>query len=48
LSKSTVSRKDPDRRAKLRAWKEGRRAAREAAMPLSHDDLRAGSEWDDA
>jgi hypothetical protein len=36
-----MSRKDPDRRAKLRAWKEGQQAAREAAMPLTHDHLRA-------
>jgi hypothetical protein len=36
-----VGRKDLDRKAKLRAWKEGQRASREAAMPLSHGDLRA-------
>jgi hypothetical protein len=30
-----------DRKAKLRAWKEAKRMAREAGMPLSHDDLRA-------
>ncbi len=36
-----MSRKDPERRARLRAWKQGERAAREAAMPVSHGDLRA-------
>ena len=30
-----------DRKAKLRAWKDGQRARREAGMALSHDDLRA-------
>jgi hypothetical protein len=35
-----VSRKDPDRKAKLRAWKQGQRAAREAARPISDRDLR--------
>ncbi|MFL5540425.1 MAG: DUF2695 domain-containing protein [Longimicrobiaceae bacterium] len=32
--------KDPDRKAKLRAWKEGQRAAREAGRRLSDRDLR--------
>ena len=36
-----MSRKDADRKAKVRAWKEAQRTAREVAMPLSHDDLRA-------